>query len=225
MDPKTGKPYKKEVLKHFSQPTWVFLIPFLILAGFLSVTFAESAASRSDPIKGDVRQVPYPVGALSPPIQVQRVIDGDSIELASGEKVRYIGIDTPEIRRRVGGRWIEVGEPYAKEAYQLNRELVEGKWVRLELDIEDHDRYGRLLAYVYTKSGSAGSMKLVNAEILKAGLARVMFRAPNIRYADLFHALQHEAQVEKRGMWKAEPSVFTINEMDGKTSRSLLDMK
>jgi micrococcal nuclease len=216
MDPKTGKPFKKEDLKPFSQPTWVFLILILIGAGFFSVAYAENASSRSHPVQGDARQVPHRVGALSPPIQVQRVIDGDTIELSSGERVRYIGIDTPEMRRKVGGRWIEVGEPYAKEAYELNRELVEGKWIRLELDIEDYDRHGRLLAYVYTKNDSTGSMKLVNAEILKAGLARVMLRPPNIRYADLFHAMQHEAQVKKRGMWKAEPSFLTLNEMDGK---------
>ena len=92
---------------------------------------------------------------------VSRVIDGDTVKLADGSKVRYIGIDTPETRRRVWGGWMWAPEPYAKKAKEYNEELVFGKKVRLEFDKEKRDKYRRLLAYVYTPEG-----KMVNEEIL-----------------------------------------------------------
>src|SRR5438093_5837945 len=81
------------------------------------------------------------------PATVVRVVDGDTIYVDLGsrpEKVRYIGIDTPEI-----GPPIRRLQPGGREAAEVNRTLVEGKRVRLELDARERDRYGRLLAYVY----------------------------------------------------------------------------
>ena len=72
--------------------------------------------------------------------KVQRAIDGDTIELANGEKVRYIGIDTPETKHPEKGV-----EYYGQEAYLANKNLVEGKEVRLEFDVQERDKYGRLL--------------------------------------------------------------------------------
>ena len=72
--------------------------------------------------------------------KVQRVIDGDTIELENGETVRYIGIDTPETKHPEKGI-----EYYGQEAYLANKNLVEGKTVRLEFDVKERDKYGRLL--------------------------------------------------------------------------------
>jgi len=106
--------------------------------------------------------------------RVKRVIDGDTIELDTGERVRYIGIDTPETMKKTGGTWIFDPEPYGVEAKEYNRTLTEGKEVKLEFDAEKTDKYGRLLAYVRTSD-----MIMVNRELLKKGFARILFIPPN----------------------------------------------
>jgi Micrococcal nuclease (thermonuclease) homologs len=116
---------------------------------------------------------------------VTRVIDGDTIEIAGGHRVRYIGIDTPER-----------GEPYYLEALKANRNLVEGKMVRLEKDVEDKDKYGRLLRYVYVDG------MMVNAELVRAGYAYSYSYAPNLRYQVCFLQLEREARGQGRGLWR-----------------------
>ena len=125
--------------------------------------------------------------------RVVRVVDGDTIEIEYQgrlEKVRYIGIDTPETvhpRRPV--------EAYGVEAAEANRQLVEGKRVRLEFDVQRRDRYGRLLAYVY-----AGDT-MVNEWLVREGYAQVATYPPNLKYVDRFIAAQLSAREEGRGMW------------------------
>jgi len=122
---------------------------------------------------------------------VKRVIDGDTIILWNGERVRYIGINTPELHHPK-----KPVEYLAKEANQFNERLVGGKKVRLEFDVERRDRYGRLLAYIYLEDGT-----FVNAEMLKAGYAQLMTFPPNIKHVDLFIKLQREARENNRGLW------------------------
>ena len=122
---------------------------------------------------------------------VQRVVDGDTVVLAGGQPVRYIGMDTPELhhpRKPV--------QFYAREAAEFNRQLVEGKKVRLEWGMERRDRYNRLLAYVFLEDGT-----FVNAELLRQGYARVMTIPPNVKYVDLFVKMQKEAKENRRGLW------------------------
>lgn len=123
-----------------------------------------------------------------PWVRIQRVVDGDSVVLESGGQVRYIGIDTPEMSRPV--------EAYAREAAAFNRKLVEGRQVRLELDVEHRDKYNRLLAYVYLEDGT-----FVNAELIRLGFARILTIPPNVRHADLFSRYQQEAREARRGLW------------------------
>jgi len=118
-------------------------------------------------------------------------VDGDTAVLSTGERVRYIGVDTPEIhhpRRPV--------EPYAREAKEFNRRLVEGKRVRLEFDVQRYDKYERLLAYVYLEEGT-----FVNAELLAQGYAQLLTIPPNVKHTDLFVKLQREARKAGRGLW------------------------
>ena len=136
--------------------------------------------------------------------RVQQVIDGDTVRLADGRLVRYIGIDTPELRRKVDGRWVKDPQPFAREARQANERLVLGKDVRLEYDIERLDRYGRTLAYVYA-AGEGGAEVMVNAELLRLGYAQQMTIPPNVRYAERFRALVQEARGAQRGLWRPEP--------------------
>ena len=127
---------------------------------------------------------------------VSRVIDGDTVELSDGRHVRYIGMDTPEVRRKIAGEWVKNPEPYAEAATQRNRELVEGKRVRLELDVQTLDRHGRLLAYVYVDE------KMVNAELVREGFAQPLTIPPDVAHADLFRKLAQEARQYGRGLWK-----------------------
>ena len=138
-------------------------------------------------------------------ILVKRVVDGDTLVLASGERVRLIGIDTPEIHdsnklyrdsKRSQQSVSEIKE-MGQRSYQFTKDLVEGKVVSLEFDVERQDKYKRLLAYVYLKNGT-----FVNAEIVKEGYASLMTYPPNVKYADLFLKLLREARENKRGLWK-----------------------
>ena len=122
---------------------------------------------------------------------VQRVIDGDTVVLSTGEHVRYIGVDTPELhhpRKPV--------QPYAREAAEFNRRLVEGKKVRLEWDVQRRDKYTRLLAYVFLEDGT-----LVNAQLLRLGYGQLLTIPPDVKYVDLFVKMQKEAREAKRGLW------------------------
>ena len=83
------------------------------------------------------------------------------------------------------------------EAAEANRKLVNGKTVRLEFDVQEFDKYGRTLAYVYLEDGT-----FVNAWLVKNGYAMVMTVPPNVKYQDLFLKLQREAREQKRGMWR-----------------------
>ena len=123
--------------------------------------------------------------------EVQRVIDGDTIKLSNGETVRYIGINTPETKHPQ-----KPVEHYGREASEANKKLVGGKRVRLEFGVQKRDKYGRLLAYVYTGD------TFVNAWLVENGYAQVMTIPPNVKYKDLFLKLQEEARENRRGLWK-----------------------
>ena len=124
--------------------------------------------------------------------RVAEVIDGDTIALDDGKGtiVRYLGIDSPELARQDSP-----GDPLSEEATRLNRALVGGKRVRLELDSEKYDVYGRLLAYVYADGVS------MSEEMLRQGLATTLFIDPNGKHRDSFYTASEEAKREKRGMW------------------------
>jgi len=141
-------------------------------------------------------------GDPSGPVRVAKAVDGDTAILAGGRQVRYIGIDTPETRRRVGGAWKEVNEPFSAAARQANAELVLGRPVRLEYDVERRDKYGRLLAYLWV--GQEGQEVLVQEELLRRGLALLYTFPPNVKYVDRFKTAQDEARRGRRGIWSLD---------------------
>lgn len=124
-------------------------------------------------------------------VKVIRVVDGDTIEIEGGEKVRYIGMDTPETvdpRKSV--------QCFGKEASDKNKELVEGKIVELEKDISNTDKYGRLLRYVRIDG------IMINEVLVKEGYARIDTVPPDIKYSKIFLAAEKEARTNDRGLWK-----------------------
>jgi micrococcal nuclease len=142
-------------------------------------------------------------------LYVSRVIDGDTIKLSNGERVRLIGIDTPEAYysdkmardSRRSGEDIKTIEAMGRKASEFTKSLVKGKRVRLEYDVDRYDRYGRTLAYVYLEDGT-----FVNAKIVEAGYAQVMTIPPNVKHADYFLELQRKARADNRGLWKLKLS-------------------
>lgn len=132
----------------------------------------------------------------SPQLKVTEVIDGDTIILSDGRHVRYIGIDTPEVRIRKNNEFVYLPQPFALEAKEFNRKLVEGKTIRLEFDVEKTDKYGRLLAYCFTDE------TFVNAKLLEEGYAVLYTYPPNVKYSETFVESQKKARQENKGLWK-----------------------
>ena len=157
------------------------------------------------------RQVPAATGDQF--FYVSRAIDGDTLRLSDGEDVRLIGIDTPESRynsklardsqrsRKDTDTILKMG----REASGFTRRLVEGRRVKLVFDVQKHDKYGRLLAYVYLEDGT-----FVNGRIIEEGYAQVMTIAPNVKHAQTFLKLEREARQKGSGLWKsaADKSLF-----------------
>ena len=139
--------------------------------------------------------------SASKEFRVQQVIDGDTIELDNGESVRYIGIDTPETRKREGDTWVYVGEPFAERAKDFNRRLVEDKIARLETDVQKKDKYGRTLAYCFVDD------IFVNARMLQEGFALLYTIPPNVKYIDLLVKAQEDARKNNRGLWAEIPVI------------------
>jgi len=162
------------------------MVRLALVLGVLAVA-AYTATAGDDP---------PPAGRKSAG-QVVRVVDGDTIHVrvdGRREKVRYIGVDTPES--------VKPGTPvqcFAKRASALNARLVEGEQVRLVLDAEERDRYGRVLAYVYR----ARDGLFVNAALVRRGYAQPLTIPPNVAHAGEFRRLAATARRQGRGLWSS----------------------
>ncbi len=116
---------------------------------------------------------------------VTHVVDGDTFDIASGERVRMIGIDTPER-----------GEFFYKEASNRLKELIEGKEVVLTKDISETDRYGRLLRHVYCNGA------WINKQMIDEGFARLATFPPDVAHVEIFKRSQQKARKDKVGLWR-----------------------
>lgn len=133
---------------------------------------------------------------------VRRAIDGDTLELDGGERVRLIGVDAPEDQR-----WRNFVEPYGAEATIYMRRLVSGRRVRLEYDAERRDDYGRTLAYVFLEDGLHA-----NAALIREGLARARRYGKNgARLAELRSA-ENDARSTGKGIWSKKKSVQAVQQ-------------
>ena len=140
---------------------------------------------------------------------VTRIVDGDTLKvfyLGNEESIRLIGIDTPESRvnkktkrdANRSGQDIETIIAMGKRATGYVEGLVKpGDLITIEFDVQERDRYKRLLGYVYLSNG-----KMLNEEIIKAGYANVMTIPPNVKYEDRFLKAYQEAREDKRGLWE-----------------------
>lgn len=123
--------------------------------------------------------------------RVQRVIDGDTLLLAGGQRVRLLGIDTPELAR--GGR---PAEPWSAEARDFLDAALADRRVSFEFDRESHDKYGRRLVYAYHQG------RLLNEDIIRAGFSRAETRFPYHESKKIrFRQAEREAREQRRGLW------------------------
>lgn len=195
----------------------------------LFVLFTSPAFSTDNP-EIDGLKITVPLGKSYDyrKIKVNRVVDGDTLELENGDRVRLIGIDSPENRTsakaKVDSR--RTGQPLrmikrdGRKAAKFLKELVEGKEVRLEFDTERLDSSGRVLAYVFKFECNACKIKalpgyeyqqlddglylFVNTTMVSSGYAGIKAVPPNILYADDFSRLLKQARDYKQGLWGAE---------------------
>jgi len=143
------------------------------------------------------------------PATVRKVLDGDTIEVVLGgrtERVRLIGVDTPEAHESPKlDRLVAGGQDRAqilalgRQATAFTRARLLGRSVEVEVDIEPRDRFGRLLAYVWLPDGT-----LFNATLLEAGQARLLTIPPNVRYVERFRPLERQAREAHRGLWASD---------------------
>ncbi len=141
---------------------------------------------------------------------VTKVYDGDTIEISTGDKVRYIGIDAPELHKINDGFWEEINEPFAKEAYEKNKALVYGKKVKLIFDKEKKDRYGRLLCYVFVDN------IFVNELLLYEGLAFPYIKTPNTYFKKRLIDAFKKAFLNKKNLYSSVIKPSELNFYLGK---------
>lgn len=139
----------------------------------------------------DIKKIPTPSSILSfTTARVVRVVDGDTIELENGQKVRYIGVDTPEVK--------DPRKPvqcFGEAASEKNKELVLRKEIRLEKDVSETDTFGRLLRYVYV-----GDI-FVNEYLVREGYAYAATFPPDVKHQAVLQEAQEIARQGKKGLW------------------------
>lgn len=169
---------------YISRPKSVVIIIFLILALF---TILQDKLQK----KNESRNQGLSEATTGEFLKVTKVHDGDTLSVLIGnreEKIRLIGIDAPELGQ----------EPWGRKAKRKLQDIIRktDKTVRIELDVDERDKYGRLLAYLWTKDG-----RLVNEEMVRSGYALLYTIPPNVKYVDRLRKAQERASKKKVGIW------------------------
>ena len=155
-----------------------------------SPTATASSALTATPLASGASSTGVPEGE---PAVVERVVDGDTVVLEDGRRLRLIGIDTPET--------VAPGEPvgcFGPEASARTKSLVEGRAVTLEKDVSETDRYDRILRYVYLPDG-----RMLNEVLVAEGYARAIRYPPDVKYAGRFESAEATARDARLGLWGA----------------------
>mgnify|MGYP003542914326 FL=1 len=178
------------------------------MPGCATLTRAAASVVLLGACGGGSSAVPPPTtGAVEANATVDHIVDGDTIDIVvagvdgAEERVRLIGIDTPEIAHAASGsRPEQVAECFGDEAKAYTASLLAvGTPVRLERDVVARDDYGRLLAYVYRASDGV----LVNYEIVRHGYAQPLTIPPNVAFSDLMVDAARRAERDDTGLWSA----------------------
>ncbi|MGG5252423.1 thermonuclease family protein [Neobacillus sp. SM06] len=143
---------------------------------------------------------------------ISRVVDGDTVQLSTGQKVRLIGVNTPESTTR--------HETYGKEASNYTTNKLEGKQVWLQKDVSETDRYGRLLRIIWlsipTNDMDENEIrtKMFNADLVLNGYAEPSTYPPDVKYSDVFVKFAREARSATKGLWAYGPNGTTKGDLD-----------
>jgi micrococcal nuclease len=157
-----------------------------------------STAPGSLPDTLPSREEPAPAAGTTAYCSIERIVDGDTFRCAGGRRVRLLLIDAPE---RDQGPFGRVASAALRRLAPVSSEVV------LEFDLVREDRYGRSLAYAYTRDG-----RMVNEEMARGGYALVSVYPPNVKYVDRIRAAAAEAQRARRGLWST--SAFSCSPAD-----------
>ena len=149
---------------------YILLVCFLLLLGSVSTAYAKQLH------------------------KVVRVIDGDTVVLINGQKIRLLSINTPEL-----GRNSVQNETGGFTSKKFLKELLLNKRVRLEQDVEKKDRYGRILAHLFLEDGQH-----INFEMISSGQAILNIHPPNLKYAESLRQAQRLAEERKIGLWSLD---------------------
>jgi len=163
------------------------LLIFLFFVGLIAIFFVYK--EKKNYLKKDI--VPIPTIVVREKVKVIRVIDGDTIVIEGNIKVRYIGMNTPELvdpRKSL--------QCFSVEASDKNKELVLGKEIEMEKDISEIDKYGRLLRYVYVDG------IMINKLLIDEGFANIDTVVPDIKYKEIFKEAEKQARSENIGLWE-----------------------
>jgi len=181
-------------------------------ASTTSNTTYLNKVSMSSKLKAPVKST---TKGLLIPATVTRIIDGDTIEVSfqgKTEKVRLIGVDTPETKHPD-----KPVQPYGPEAANFTEKQLAGKKIFLEKDVSERDKYGRLLAYVWLTDPADFTeaqmrINMFNSRLLLAGYAQLMTIPPDVKYVDWFTKFQIEARQSKKGLWGMSSSAAGAGE-------------
>lgn len=187
---------------NFQNKRLILVIAAVLVSTGLFLSFFINIFTNKEPVNSEELDVVGKVGGIKAQInsptpftakqlvKVTRVIDGDTIEIDGGQKIRYIGINTPET--------VDPQSPvqcFGSEATSKNRELVEGRAILIEKDVSETDKYGRLLRYVYI-----GDI-FVNEYLVRQGFAYASTFPPDVKYQEQLRQAEQEARQNQRGLW------------------------
>jgi len=204
-------PKKEKIVQKNSSPNtplWVLLIGALLI--FVLIIFSDSGftnnlsnllglENQSQSSQKTVKKTAKTDDKIEE-VQVKRALDGDTIELKDGRKIRYLNVDTPETVK--SGTSVKCFGP---EASKFNKELMtENRTIWLTSDKAKTDRYARDLRFVFLKESDTGNIGLsVNANLVKLGFGQAKSYSPNTTYKKDFEKWQFEAQQKNIGIWKS----------------------
>lgn len=188
----------KKVLKNIriDKKSIALLLIAILIWGIdhIDFTFAKTNDTKKEKIVSQEQENKFGFEK----VKVKRVIDGDTIELSDSRIIRLLGINTPEDTKEK--------EIYGDIATSYVKDLIEGKYVYLESDVEDKDKYGRYIRNVWIDlpiTINETNMKecLLNVILLDKGIAKPMTVSPNIKYSELYNSISQSAKNEKKGMF------------------------
>jgi len=168
---------------------FLLLLSFSVQAEIFQWFDAEGNAYFSD--KPHLGAKTLQVNAGHTFYQVKKIYDGDTILLTNGQKIRFLGVNTPEVEGRN-----KAEQAGGEEAKQWLLSVLKNKKIRLERDVEKQDKYGRLLAHIFTEDNVH-----INLQLLKRGLASINIYPPNLKYTDVFLQAEQQAEQHQLGIW------------------------